>query len=320
MAKKGRIHIPGAVYHVILRGNDHRDIFADDKDRFRLFSILDLATQRFRFKIHAFCIMTTHFHLELQVADIPLSKIVQSIALRYAQWFNWRHNKSGHLFQERYKAILVDTDEYLKELAGYIHLNPVRARMVKCPTKYKWSSHLAYLGKMTLPWLETDYILATFSSSDIKRARALFKDFVDSMIGQERNKSFHGEKNIDKRLLGDEYFVLNILDELDEKPLEKPNLATVIEAIEMVTGPETRTRLVSTARDALSFEVRALAAWAVIQCSNATVTELAEYCHRNQSTMSNAARRIEELKSHRPDLAEKMDFLRKALQPLPPQR
>jgi len=109
MAKKGRIHIPGAVYHVILRGNDHRVIFADDKDRYRLFSILDLAVQRFRFRIHAFCIMTTHFHLELQVADIPLSKIVQSIALR---WFNWRHHKSGHLFQERYKAILVDTDEY----------------------------------------------------------------------------------------------------------------------------------------------------------------------------------------------------------------
>jgi REP element-mobilizing transposase RayT len=77
--KKGTHPHTGAVYHVILRGNDHRDIFADDKDRFRLFSILDLATQRFRFKIHAFCIMTTPFHLELQVADIPLSKIVQSI-------------------------------------------------------------------------------------------------------------------------------------------------------------------------------------------------------------------------------------------------
>jgi putative transposase len=320
MAKGGRIHIPGAVYHVILRGNDHRDIFADDKDRFRLFSILDHAAQRFRFKIHAFCIMTTHFHLELQVVDIPLSKIVQSIALRYAQWFNWRHHKSGHLFQERYKAILVDTDEYLKELAGYIHLNPVRARMVKSPEKYKWSSHLAYLGKMVVPWLETDYILATFSSSDRKRARLLFKEFVDSMIGQERNKSFHGEKNIDKRLLGDEYFVLNILEGLDETPLEKPDLTTVIEAIEEIIGPETRARLVSTARDARSFEVRALAAWAVIQFSDATVTELAEYCRRNQSTMSNAARRIEELKPLRPDLTEKMDMLRKALKPSSPER
>lgn len=320
MAKKGRIHIPGAVYHVILRGNDHREIFADDKDRYRLFSILDLAVQRFRFRIHAFCIMTTHFHLELQVADIPLSKIVQSIALRYVQWFNWRHHKSGHLFQERYKAILVDTDEYLKELAGYIHLNPVRAHMVKSPDKYKWSSHLAYLGKMTLPWLETDYILATFSSSDIKRARTLFKEFVDSTIGQERNKSFHGEKNIDTRLLGDEYFVLDILEGLDETPLQKPDLATVIEAIEAVFGPETRTLLASTARDARSFEVRAIAAWAVIQFSEATVTELGEYCQRNQSTMSNAARRIEELSSLRPELAEKMDFLRKALKPFPPPR
>ena len=109
MSKKSRIHIPGAIYHVILRGNDHRDIFADDKDRFRFFSILDIVRQR--------------------------------IALRYVQWSNWRHHKTGHLFERRYKAILVDTDEYLKELAAYIHLNPVRARMVKSPEKYKWSSH-----------------------------------------------------------------------------------------------------------------------------------------------------------------------------------
>ena len=127
---------------------------------------------------------------------------MQRIALRYAQWFNWRQGKSGHLFQGRYKAILVQADEYLKELAAYIHLNPVRAHIVNSPEKYKWSSHRAYLGKATLPWLETDFILSTFSSSDRKRAQSLFQDYVDSMVGQGHNKSFHGERNIDKRLLG----------------------------------------------------------------------------------------------------------------------
>jgi putative transposase len=102
MARKERIHIPGAFYHVMLRGNDRRDIFADDKDRFRFYSILDHAVMRYTFKIHAFCLMTNHLHLELQVGAVPLSKIIQNIAQRYTQWFNWRHHKSGHLFQSHY--------------------------------------------------------------------------------------------------------------------------------------------------------------------------------------------------------------------------
>ena len=313
MSRKGRIHIPGAVYHVILRGNDRQDISADDKDQFRFYSILDIAHQRFTFKIHAFCLMTSHFHLELQVADVPLPKIMQCIAQRYVQWFNWRHHKTGHLFERRYKAILVDTDEYLKELAAYIHLNPVRSRMVKGPEKYKWSSHRAYLGKMTLPWLETEFILSTFSPVNRMRAQASFKQFVDSMIGQERRKTFHGEKNLDSRLLGDEYFVLDILDGLEEKRPMKPDLEMVLSAVEAVIGPDAQMFLTSAARDARSFEVRALAAWAVLQFSDATLSELAKYCNRDQSTMSCAALRVEKLRHVRPDLADKMEQLRSTL-------
>jgi putative transposase len=313
MSRKGRIHIPGAVYHVILRGNNRQDIFADDKDRFRFYSILDIARQRFTFNIHAFCLMTSHFHLELQVADVPLPKIMQCIAQRYVQWFNWRHHKTGHLFERRYKAILVDTDEYLKELAAYIHLNPVRSRMVKSPEKYRWSSHRAYLGKMALPWLEIDFILSMFSPTDRKRAQASFKEFVDSMISQERNKSFHGEKNLDSRLLGDEHFVLDILDGLEEEPPTKPDLELVLVAVEAVIGQDALMFLTSAARDARSFEVRALAAWAVLQFSDATLSELARYCNRDQSTMSCAALRIEQLRHVRPDLADKMEQLRSAL-------
>jgi len=313
MPRKGRIHIPGAVYHVILRGNDRQDIFADDKDRFRFYSILDITRQRFPFKIHAFCLMTFHLHLELQVADVPLPKIIQCIAQRYAQWFNWRHHKTGHLFERRYKAILVDADEYLKVLAAYIHLNPVRARVVKSPETYKWSSHRAYLGKVTLPWLETDLILSTFSSTKRKRAQTSFKDFVDSMIGQERNKSFHGEKNLDSRLLGDEYFVLDIIEGLEEDPPTKPDLEMVLVAVEAVIGPDAPILLTTAARDARSFEVRALAAWAVLQFSNAALSELARYCNRDQSTMSCAALRVEDLRHVRPDLAAKMERLRTTL-------
>jgi hypothetical protein len=132
------------------------------------------------------------------------------------------HQKSGHLFECRYKAIMVEADEYLKELAAYIHLNPVRACIVTPPEKYKWSSHLAYLGKVAFPWLQTDFILSTFSSCDQRKARASFKNFVDSMIDQAGNKTFHGEKNLDSRLLGDEYFLLNILEGSRRTSLKSP--------------------------------------------------------------------------------------------------
>lgn len=318
MPRKERIHIPGALYHVILRGNDRRDIFADDKDRLHFYSILNKAFQQFSFKIHAFCLMTNHIHLEIQVAETPLARIMQRIALRYAQWFNWRHGKSGHLFQGRYKAILVQADEYLKELAAYIHLNPVRASIVKSPEKYKWSSHRTYLGKTSIPWLETDFILSTFSPFDRKSAQTLFRDYVDSMIGLGHKKSFHGEGNLDNRLLGDEYFILDSLEETEAVLPQKPGLEAVIVAIESVIGRDARQLLTAAGREARSFEARALAAWATVEFSSATLTELGRFCNRDQSTMSCAARRIAELRALRPDIDKKMEQLRAAL--IAPQR
>ena len=109
-----------------------------------------------------------------------------------------------------------------------------------------------------MPWLETDFILSTFSPTDRKRAQASFKQFVASMIGQERNKSFHDEKNLDSRLLGDEYFVLGILDGVEEEPATKPDWEMVLVAVEVISGPAALMFLTSAARDVRSFQVRAL--------------------------------------------------------------
>lgn len=313
MARKERIHIPGAVYHVILRGNDRRDIFGDDKDRFRFYGILDLSFQRFPFKIHAFCLMTNHVHLEIQVGDVPLPKIMQTIAQRYTQWFNWRYHKTGHVFQGRYKAIMVDADEYLLELAAYIHLNPVRAKLTDRPEKYKWSSHRAFLGSELLSWLETSFILSQFSSN-LKKARSLFNDFVTGGLDQGRRKEFHGEKNIDNRVFGDEAFVATVLEETQEAPLQrKPDLKAIVAAIQKTYGIQAEKLLTTTSRDRLSFEARALAAWATLELSSATLTELARFCNRHESTMTCAVKRIESLKIHRPDVATKMAELRDEL-------
>ena len=122
MARKSRIHYPGAVYHVILRGNGGQDIFFARQDRTRFYLLLQEGVERFGHRIHAFCCMTNHVHLAIQVAEIPLAKIMQNVSFRYTRHINNREKRIGHLFQGRYKALLIDADSYLLELVRYIHL------------------------------------------------------------------------------------------------------------------------------------------------------------------------------------------------------
>lgn len=157
MARKSRIHVPGGVYHVLLRGNDGQDIFFTGKDRARFSLLLQEGTERFTYLLHAFCYMTNHVHLVIQVGDVPLSKIIQNLSFRYTKYINKQKNRIGHLFQGRYKAILVDGDTYLLELVRYIHNNPLRAGLVKDPADYPWSSHRLYLGLDVLSYLTTDW-------------------------------------------------------------------------------------------------------------------------------------------------------------------
>ncbi|MDH5561852.1 MAG: transposase, partial [Deltaproteobacteria bacterium] len=127
MARKPRIHYPGAVYHVILRGNGGQDIFFSKADRSRFYLLLQDGAERFSHRIHAFCLMTNHVHLAIQVGEVPLSRIMQNISFRYTGYLNRRKQRTGHVFQGRYKALLIDADSYLVELVRYIHCNPVRA-------------------------------------------------------------------------------------------------------------------------------------------------------------------------------------------------
>ncbi len=165
MARKPRIHLPGGLYHVIFRGNGGQDVFLTAADRFRFYLLLQEGACRFGYRIHAFCLMTNHIHLALQASNIPLSRSMQNLSFRFTRWINWREKRTGHLFQGRYKAVLVDGDSYLLELVRYLHLNPVRAGMVANPEEYPWSGHRAYLGLEKLPWLTTDWTLAQFGKS-----------------------------------------------------------------------------------------------------------------------------------------------------------
>lgn len=185
MARPLRIEYPGAFYHITARGNEQKDIFRDDKDRSQFLGYLETAAGRYKAVIHVYCIMSNHYHLLLSTPEGNLSQIMRHINGGYTTWFNKRHNRYGHLFQGRYKAILVDADPYAGELSRYIHLNPVRAGMVKQPEDYPWTSYGAYSGR-TKPsrWLTTDWLLQYFGQKPAAAKKA-YVFFVNAAMGNE---------------------------------------------------------------------------------------------------------------------------------------
>jgi putative transposase len=311
MARKPRIHAPAAIYHVILRGNARQDIFSDDKDRYRFYEILQKSGERYRHRIHAFCLMNNHVHLEIQVAEIPLSRIMQNISQRYTQWYNWRHNKSGHVFQGRFKAVMVDGDSYFLELAAYIHLNPVRAHVTDRPENYRWSSYRAYLGKENLPWLETGYILSQLSDKEGK-ARSAFTRLVSERIAGGHRAEFHGNKRIDSRIMGDESFAAHALAAADKLPECKPDVNAVVAAVKKMYGISDES-LGSQGRLRMVSEARGLAAWATLELSSGKLTELAPLVGRAPSTLTCAVQRIEQRRKKDSLIGEKMERLRQFL-------
>ncbi|KGD65388.1 hypothetical protein Y5S_01281 [Alcanivorax nanhaiticus] len=167
------------------RGDRREAIYEDEEDRERFLALLGNVASDFNWVCHAWCLMGNHYHLVIETPDGNLSKGMRQLNGVYTQYSNRRHRRVGHLFQGRYKAILVDGDSYLLELARYVVLNPVRAGMVKEPGEWPWSSYLAMVGKQpSSPWLETDGLLAAFGQ---KRAVAIrrYREFVFQGIGEE---------------------------------------------------------------------------------------------------------------------------------------
>lgn len=184
MARLKRYHLPGSFYHVMLRGNDGQDIFISKTDRYALCFLMQEGVERFGHRIHAFCFMNNHIHLLIQVAEIPLSTIMHNLTFRYSQKINRKNNKIGHLFQGRFKSILIDECAYFKRLLRYIHLNPIRANIVKTPERYRWSSHNAYLGIDHITWLTTDYGLSKFERT-VAEARILYSNYISKIESNE---------------------------------------------------------------------------------------------------------------------------------------
>jgi putative transposase len=163
MARAWRIEFDGALYHVLSRGNEQRDIFRDDQDRTRFLETVGEMSERYEMDIFAYVLMSNHYHLLLKTNRSNLSKGMQWLGLSYTRRFNNRHSRSGHLFQGRFKSIIVENDAYLVRLSCYIHRNPLRAKVVERLAQYRWSSYPVYAyGHAGPEWLKTDIILSQF--------------------------------------------------------------------------------------------------------------------------------------------------------------
>ncbi|QNA90700.1 addiction module toxin RelE [Massilia sp. Dwa41.01b] len=204
MTRPLRLEFPGALYHVTARGNRRNPIYLTDSDRRAWLDVLTLVCERHHCVIHSFCQMTNHYHLLVETMGANLSQAMRQLNGLYTQYFNWRHSLVGHLFQGRYKAILVQKESYLLELARYIVLNPVRARAVSSLDDWQWSSHHLIVGgdDASPRWLERDWLLSQFG--DIRaEARSAYRAFV--LAGIDQPSPLAAARH--QILLGDDAFV-----------------------------------------------------------------------------------------------------------------
>ena len=207
MARPLRIEYPGALYHITARGNRKENIYHGSPDRYQFLHILENTVERYNWLCHAYCLMNNHYHLLIETPDANLSIGMRQLNGVYTQYFNRSNGSVGHLFQGRFKSILVEKGPYLLELSRYIVCNPVRAGFSKEPQDWKWSSYNATAyGKNIPPFLTVDWLLHQFST-DLVTAQQLYKEFVQDGLSVNTSPL---DKRVHQAILGTEAFATNV--------------------------------------------------------------------------------------------------------------
>ena len=202
MSRPLRLELPGALYHVTSRGDRREDIYLNDPDRQHWLDLLGEVCQRHNWLCHAYCLMDNHYHIVIETIDGNLSAGMRQLNGVYTQWHNRKYGRVGHVFQGRFKAIIVQRQAYLLELARYVVLNPVRANICQTPAQWRWSSYLAMTGQANRPnWLHTDWLLGQFGCH-FSKAVAAYVDHVQAGAGLPSVWDFLQ----DQLYLGDEDF------------------------------------------------------------------------------------------------------------------
>ncbi len=290
MPRPPRLHVPGGFYHATLRGNHREAIFSVESDRALLNSIVKSALEKHGARVHAYCWMTNHIHLLVQIGTDPLAHLMRRIASGYARAFQANRETTGHLFEKRYHAILVDADSYLLELLRYVHQNPVRARIAADVAEYRWSSHHAYLGLDIDRWVTTDFGLGMFSD-ERSRAVAAYRRFVKA-DPSEVPSPFAAIAPDSPGILGSDEFVARMMGG-STAPCPRTTLETLIaEGCEKFGLREHQ--LISRMRNP---RVAAARAWITRRATAgrvATVSAIARRLKCDTNTLRHAMRRYEE--------------------------
>ncbi len=240
MPRQARLDVPGALHHIMVRGIDKTKIFRDDQDKARFLERLGQIVEEGRSSVYAWVLMDNHVHILFKSGKDGISNFMRKLLTWYAQYFNRRHRRTGHLFENRYKSILCDEDNYLLALIRYIHLNPVRAGLVATLEqldRYRWTGHRVIIGKTNHSWMDIDRVLSEFGSTR-RKATNEYRRFLQEGFSQGRLPELTGgglirskggwsqvlsarrighREEYDERILGSGDFVTSILKEAEEK-------------------------------------------------------------------------------------------------------
>jgi putative transposase len=288
MARPLRIEFPGAVYHITSRGNARQAIFTDDEDRGGFLDVLSMVVERFKWLCHAYCLMDNHYHLLIETPNANLSKGMRELNGVYTQGFNQRYRRVGHLFQGRYKAIIVEKNNHLLSLCRYVVLNPVRVGLIKKPEQWRWSNYKATIGLAKRPsFLTIDWVLSQFGGRKrvaMEKHRRFVMEGIDKESPWETLKGqiFWGTDEFIKQLSG----LLDEKESIKEVPkvqryVARPSLG------ELFKGKKGKER---TAEDRVIYDAYVRHGY--------TMKEIADYLHFHYATISRAIKRVEGNKSN----------------------
>ena len=306
MARPLRVEISGGLYHVIARGNERKDIFRDDGDRLRYLDRLAHYREKFSFALLAYCLMDNHVHLAIETGEVPLSRIMAGLQSSYTQYFNRRHGRVGHLFQGRYKALLVEKDLYALALLRYIHENPSKAGVVAKPGHYRWSSDRYYRRGGGPDWLDLDRLLSMLGnrrSAAVRRYRQLMREEIE--------QPYEDVPSFGHAVKGEEAFADRVLQAIGEPPVVRRGLTVeaVAKTVSLREGIGLK-RMKSLSRDRDVSRARLMVAWAGREVGRVSIAQTAKYFGRDTSTLAHGLERLEEAAKDDGRLKRRLNGLR----------
>lgn len=300
MPRRSRLHVPGGVYYIILRSNPGRHIFSHASDYGDFEKFLTSALARCRAYVHAFAWQTDAIHMVVQITDVSVGRFVQRLTSQYARHVHKQRGGSGHLFQQRYHAVLIDPDVYLLRLIRYLHLLPPHDGVAEGIDANRLNSHSAYLGLTRVPWL-TRRLAFRMLVRQGKRPDKAYSELMHKPPDPRDSVRFERGSRRDPRVLGEAGFLAS-LPTRPCVPENRGSLDQVIDAISQRMGLE-REAVMSKSRQRTLALARALVTWHAIEHGIATLAEVARKLHRDPSTLFVAVERYRVL---RPELFDKV--------------